>query len=194
MISAVIPTRYHPPELELLLAILDIDEVDTHLMDSEEYGHKIHAMWNAGVRASDGADFIAILNDDITILPGTLPLMANVLAEQPTIGIVYPHHGAPLTGLPETIEIQLTEGSARVGGMTGFCFMFRTDAGFPPFDEAYNWWYGDDAFEEAVRKAGYGVGRINRLPLHHIGDGSARFHQAELAPLIAADEARWFGR
>lgn len=191
MIHAVIPTRYHPPELDRLLVVLEEDEVAVHLLDSEVYEHKIHRMWNAGVNLSVGAKYIAVLNDDIEILPGTLPLMANVLDQQPTIGIVYPHNGAPLTKLPETIEIQLTEGSARVGGMTGFCFMFRTDAGFPPFDEGYHWWYGDDAFEEAVRTAGYGVGRINLLPLHHIPSGSARFHEKELRPLIAADASRW---
>lgn len=193
-IAAVIPTRYRPPQLAILLHILDEDGIDIHLMESEGYGHKIHRMWNAGVEMSAGADYVAILNDDIEILHGTLPMMANVLEKQPTIGVVYPHNGAPLTSLPDTVEIQLTEGSARVGGMTGFCFMFRTDAGFPPFDEEYNWWFGDDAFEEAVRKMGYGVGRINALPIAHVPSQSARFHWDDLAPLIRQDERRWYGR
>ncbi len=192
MISAVIPTLYHPPQLSRLLDVLKADEVEVNLLESGQYGHSIYRMWNAGVEMSSG-DYIAILNDDITILPGTLPLMAAVLEASGTtrLGVVYPDQWAPLEGgLPEKIVIQLTTGSARVGGMTGFCFMFRRGL-MIPFDERYNWWFGDDQFEHDVRAEGLTVGRINGLPLAHDQSTSADRRKAELGPLIQADQQLW---
>jgi hypothetical protein len=49
-------------------------------------------MWNAGVLLAGGSCH-AILNDDITILPGTRA--DNVLVEQPTIG------STPTSELPD---------------------------------------------------------------------------------------------
>lgn len=190
MISAVIPTLYHPPELAMLLTVLEHDECEVHLLESGTYEHKIYRMWNEGVSRSTG-DYIAVLNDDITILPGTLAMMAKVLEAKPQIGVVYPDRWAPLeAGLPEKLQIQLTEGSNRVGGMTGFCFMFRKDLGVP-FDERFHWWFGDDQFEHDVRVKGLTVGRVNGLPLYHQESTSANRKKDELGPLILADQRLW---
>lgn len=191
MISAVIPTLYHPPQLAILLEVLERDGVEVNLLESGQYDHRIYRMWNAGVEKSSG-DHIAILNDDITILPGTLPMMGRILEAQPRLGVVYPDQWTPLSaGLPERIQIQLTEGSARVGGMAGFCFMFRNHA-MPRFDERYRWWYGDDQFEFDVRAMGLGVGRINGLPLHHVQALSADRRKDELGPIIRSDSELWY--
>jgi GT2 family glycosyltransferase len=190
MISAVIPTLYHPPQLAMLLAVLEHDEVEVHLLESGIYEHRIYRMWNEGVRRAKG-DYIAVLNDDIKILPGTLPLMARILEAKPKLGVVYPDQWAPLeAGLPEKIQIQLTEGSARVGGMAGFCFMFRRGL-MLPFDERFNWWFGDDQFEFDVRAEGLQVGRVNGLPLSHDQSTSAERRKDELGPLIQADQRLW---
>ena len=77
--------------------------------------------------------------------------------------------------------------------MTGFCFMFRAGLGIP-FDESYHWWYGDDAFEAAVRASGLSVCRVGGLPVRHAPDGSASRDWARLAPLVALDRERWEGR
>jgi len=190
LISAVIPTLYYPPQLEFLLDVLKEDGVEVNLLESGQFGHRIYRMWNAGVEMSSG-DYIAILNDDIAILPGTLPLMAKILRESPGLGVVYPDQWAPLERMPEKIQIQLTEGSARVGGMTGFCFMFRRGLGVP-FDERYNWWFGDDQFEFEVRAKGLTVGRVNGLPLAHVEGTSAERRKEELGPLIKADQRLWY--
>ena len=202
MISAVIPTLYHPPQLARLLEVLEEDEVEVILLESGQYDHKIYRMWNAGVAMAKG-EYVAILNDDITILPGTLPLMAQILEESQTksrLGVVYPDQWAPLEeGLPEKITIQLTTGSARVGGMTGFCFMFRRELMIPSsghpdltaFDERFNWWFGDDQFEFDVRAKGWGVGRVNGLPLSHQQSTSAERRKDELGPLILEDQRLW---
>ena len=190
MISAIIPTLYHPPQLARLLEVLEEDGVEVNLLDSYVHNHSIYRMWNAGVEMAKG-DYIAILNDDITILPGTLPLMARILETQPRLGVVYPDRWAPLEGgLPEKVQIQLSEGSGRVGGMTGFCFMFRKDLGVP-FDERYGWWFGDDQFEFDVRAKGLTVGRVNGLPLSHQESTSAERRKDELGLLIRADQQLW---
>jgi hypothetical protein len=200
MIAAIIPTRFRPPQLEALLEVLATDGVKAYVMDSTAYGHRIYRMWNAGVRLAkiEAADFVAVLNDDITILPGTLPLMAEALAD-PRVGAVYPDVRVPLGSLPaRPLILQATSGTWGAGGMTGFCFMFRGQPEFPYyplFDEAYSWWYGDDDFEERVRGAGRrDVCRIVGLPIGHAADGSAGRVMDELGPLIAADRALWDSR
>lgn len=192
MIAAVIPTRYEPPELDVLLPRLWHDGVLPFVMRSEDYGHAIYRMWNAGVAAARaaGATEIAILNDDVTLPSGALPLMARLLRSAPDVGVVYPDcrdlglAGPELTG---------TVGTWGAGGMTGFAFMFRAELDIP-FDEGFGWWYGDDAFEEAARVAGWRVCRVNGLPVRHAANGSASRRWAELAPIIEADRARWEAR
>ena len=197
MIAAVIPTRFHPPQLAPLLTLLEADGVQTHVLESGDFGHRIYAMWNEGVKraALGGADYVAVLNDDITILPGTLPLMAHALGTDPLVGVVYPDVRVPLDVLPtEPLTLESTKGSWGPGGMTGFCFMFRTPLFLPVFDESYRWWYGDDDFEERVRGAGRLVCRITGLPIRHTADGSASQVWAEIEPLTVADRNLWESR
>ena len=193
MIAAVIPTRYRPPELTRLLHVLARDDVQTFVLDSAEYDHRIYAMWNAGVTLARriGATEIAILNDDIVIGPGTLPALATALRSEPDVAIVYPDVNA---GRFAPAELQDTAGTWGAGGMTGFCFLFRADLPLPPFDESYGWWYGDDVFEEAVRSAGYRVCRVRGIPIGHVANGSASKRWDELGPIIAADRARFEAR
>jgi len=204
---AVIPTRYRPPELDALLAVLDGDGIEVLLLDSADFDHRIYAGWNRGVRLARqmGADTIAILNDDITILSGTLPIMEHVLLSNPVpfgwvaptwpeLAVVYPDINAEWVspwGLLPTPEVQRTTGTWAGGGMTGYCFLFRSDLALPQFDEGYHWWYGDDAFEQGVRDAGYGVGRVVGVPIRHQPDGSASKRWDELQPLVEEDRARW---
>ena len=194
MIAAVIPTRFHPPQLAPLLELLAADHVVPFVMESEQFDHRIYKMWNTGARdaAMAGADFIAILNDDVTILPGTLPLMARALDADPAVGAVYPDVRTPFGSLPaDPLQLESTTGTWGAGGMTGFCFMIR-----PPFtfDESYSWWFGDDAAEETIRLSGKSVCRIVGLPIVHHADGSASRVWDELAPLIRADQALWDSR
>ena len=193
MIHAVIPTRYRPPQLGLLLNVLAFDRVATHVMDSDLFAHRVYAMWNAGalVARMEGADWIAVLNDDVTLVPGTLPLMAEALRSDPTVGVVYPDCAAPMAGLPASIDLERTAGTWGAGGLTGFCFMFRADAPLPVFDEGYHLWYGDDAFEEGVRAAGYGVARVRGLPVVHEPMGSTARDMDYWGPRIEQDRARW---
>lgn len=188
MIAAVIPTRYHPPELDMLLPSVIADGALTFVMRSEDHGHAIYRMWNAGVAAARaaGATEIAILNDDVILPPGALPALAAALRSASDVGVVYPDcRDVSLTGpLTDTV------GTWGAGGMTGFAFMFRAEIDVP-FDEGFGWWYGDDAFEEAARAAGWRVCRVNGLPVRHVANGSAGRDWDRLAPLIEADRTRW---
>ena len=202
MITAVIPTRYHPPELDVLLGVLDGDGVRAIVLESEDYDHHIYRMWNAG-RDMAKDRTVAILNDDVALLPGSLTFMEAAMRRNPrpagwvlpewwpTLAVVYPDITADFMTLPMETEVQRTTGTWASGGMTGFCFMFRAELHLPRFDERYHWWYGDDAFELGVRDAGYGVGRVVGVPVRHQPDGSASRRWDELQPLIEEDRARW---
>ena len=186
-IGAVIPTRYHPPHLDRLLSVCEADNVAVALMESERYDHQIYRMWNAGRLKLEllGCQYIAFLNDDVTILPGTLPHLAFWLSTTPTAGVAYP---SPLAG------IEPTTGTWGAGGMTGFCFVINNALPLPHFDEGFHWWYGDDAFEEGVRRAGYDVLRVGPLPVEHTPNGSASRDWERLGPLVQQDRARWEAR
>ena len=195
MIAAVIPTRFHPPELAQLVAECYRDEVTPYVMESALFDHRIHRMWNAGTEMAKaaGAQTVAILNDDISIVPGTLrrldALLGYARRNNRKTAVVYPDVQAPWGLLPDLYLVDPTEGTWGRGGMTGFCFMFRTDLPLPAFDEGFGLWYGDDAFEEGVRAAGYNVCRAVDVPIHHIPGGST--DPSEWGPIIEADRTRW---
>lgn len=199
MIAAVIPTRYHPPELTDLLRVLLTDGVEPIVLRSEAFDHRIYRMWNVGVAEAraKGADYIAILNDDVGLPTGAVEALRAALDANPGVGAVYPDVRVPSLptrdgpAVPDVPTCMHTEGTWGAGGMTGFCFMFRAADPLPAFDEGFHWWYGDDAWEADVRAAGYAVARVVGVPIHHTPNGSAGRDRDRLAPLIEADRARW---
>lgn len=192
-IAAVIPTRFHPPELAVLRGQAAADGVDLYVIESQLFEHRIYRMWNAGVALARGAGatHVAILSDDVRLLAGALPLMAaHFDPHLEDVAVVYPNAGLGLGAGQHKAGMMATEGTWGSGGMTGFCFMFRTDADLPEFDEDYGWWYGDDAWEEAVRSR-YKVCRALGVPIEHTPNGSAGRVWSDLEPLIVADRVRW---
>ena len=197
MIAAVIPTRYHPPELTELVRLLMRDDVRPIVLRSEMFDHRIYRMWNVGVAEARkmGADYIAVLNDDVVLPSGALQALSAALDLYPDVGAVYPDERIPWTSVvPDGLTLTRTEGTWGAGGMTGFCFMFRAADPLPDFDESFHWWYGDDAWEAGVRAAGYSVARVIGLPIRHTPNGSASRDWERLAPLIEQDRARWESR
>ncbi len=209
MITVVIPTRYEPqrvdalvrlvaPEVERVIVLdnghepaLTFDLPNVEVVDTR--GDGLYRQWNRGRQLAGPVD-VAILNDDIHILPGTLRLLAAALRSQDDIGCVYPdRHTRLKRGLP--IRIDLTVDRDPVGSreMTGYCFMFRGELDLPPFDEGYAWWYGDTQFDEDVRLAGYGVAQVNGLPIEHVSDAEADGWQRrpELKVMAELDGQRW---
>ena len=195
MIAAVIPTRYHPPELAELLRVLIADGVEPIVLRSEAFDHRIYRMWNVGVAEAraKGANYIAVLNDDVELPTHALDALRGALDANPDVGAVYPDIAVVERGIPALVPagIEYTTGTWGAGGMTGFCFMFRAADPLPAFDEAFHWWYGDDAWEFGVRQAGYSVARVVGVPIRHTPNGSAGRDWMRLAPLIEQDRARW---
>jgi hypothetical protein len=71
--------------------------------------------------------------------------------------------------------------------------MFRGELPLPAFDEGYGWWYGDSQFDESVRLAGYGVARVDGLPIAHVSDAETDnwARRPELREVVDRDGIRW---
>lgn len=206
---AVIPSRYEPDRLRALLDIIT-PEANVIVLDNgheppiagavDARGMGIYAMWNRGWQmALEIANpvNVAILNDDIQILPGTLKLLARALRAEPRIGAVFPDVRIPLeAGLPAAIRYTIEWDPAGGRSMTGFCFVFKGELALSPFDEGMMWWYGDSEFDESVKLAGYGVAMVNGLPIAHVSDAEANdwARRPELKEAIAEDGERWAAR
>jgi hypothetical protein len=210
---AVIPSRYEPARLKMLLRIVK-PEADVIVLDNghepalktgdsrvcivDARGDGIYRMWNRGweMARSRGVVNVAVLNDDIGILPGTIRLMARALRAHPRIGCVYPDASVRRSNLPSRISYTTEWDPAGGRTMTGFCFMFKGELPLPPFDEGMEWWYGDSEFDESVKLAGYGVARIDGLPITHISDAETDdwARRPELKEAIERDGIRWAER
>lgn len=195
MIAAVIATRFEPPQLKPLLETLRADGVFPVVMsDSGPHAPdwSLYRLWNNGVKYAieHGAEYVCVMNDDVTILPETLDIMADEL-ELSTVGVVYPDYRRQTADGISVRGVTTTEGTWGAGAMSGFCFMFRADLDVP-FDEKYQLWYGDDDFEERVRAKGLLVARIDGLPIDHMAMGSTRLiPDDEVQAWIANDRRRW---
>lgn len=211
---AVIPSRYEPERLERLLDLVlpDVDraivvdtghdqpipERDRLLVVPGDPRASIYRWWNEGWRlarevAPDAN--VAILNDDVAILPGTVGFLARALRVRDDVGAVYPDPTVPFRGaMPGRIRLDIDRDPLGGREMTGYCFVARGDLPIEgPFDEAYGWWYGDTQFDEAVRLLGYGVARVNRVPVEHTSDAERGgwSRRPELRAIAEADGRRF---
>jgi GT2 family glycosyltransferase len=196
LIAAVIATRFEPPQLTPLLETLRADgvlPVVVHDTGTHAPDWSLYRLWNDGVRQAieRGAEYVCVMNDDVTILPGTLNLMAGWLEEVAEYGVLYPDCKRATSERFGHFRAMITQGTWGAGAMTGFCFMFRADLDVP-FDEKYQLWYGDDDFEERVRAKGLLVARIDGLPIDHAAMGSTSLvdHETVMA-WIENDRRRW---
>lgn len=168
MIVAIIPTRFSPPTLGPLLDVLKGDGIPTILLQSEDFGHELHVMWNTGVdRAVEmGATEVALLNDDIDILPGTLDMMAAAIRSHENASVVFPQREPRVPKIPSTVAFSI-EPIADVG----HCFMIKAEQWgtvLPRFDEGYHLWHGDLIFFAAVRDLGRDVIMVRKLYVNHL--------------------------
>jgi GT2 family glycosyltransferase len=206
---AVIPTRYEPQRIDALVRLIapEVDRVivldnghdpalvfdlaNVEVVDTR--GEGLYRQWNRG-RQLAGPVNVAILNDDIRVLPGTLRMLAAALRSRGDIGCVYPdRHTRLKRGLPPRIRLTVDRDPVGSRDMTGYCFMFRGELDLPLFDEGYAWWYGDTQFDEDVKLAGYGVAQVNGLPIEHVSDAEAHDWQRrpELKAMVELDGQRW---
>lgn len=107
----------------------------------------IQSWWNRGIdeAESQGAKFVAVLNDDTKLRKGDLQLLFDIMMQEET-DLSHPN---PIT----------------TGGW-GHCFILRLDSGIRP-DERFTWWCGDhDLAMQAKRAGGLSVANVSIDNIH----------------------------
>jgi len=158
-------------------------------------GRTLTEMWNIAwgwARQYHGPGAIlCLLNNDVTLTPGTLNAMASVVAEDPRVGLVHPDQrfAAPHEWAGTMTE---THGSARHHGLTGYCFALPVDLDHRiggRFDEQFVWWCADDDIAWRTTDAGLLQLRLDELGVSHINEATASAYP-HLAQVKADDMAR----
>lgn len=156
----------------------------TELNDSNRRFHPIKAkgsgiydMWGEGYKVAKavGARYVGIFNNDLTLAPNTIDSLKDALAYNAHAWISYPDYDAPGNA---PIGHRVTTGTYRHGGMSGFCFMLKTEPidWEPLVDPQFKWWGGDDDIAFEVEKRGGQQVRVLGLPVTHLMEGTARHH------------------
>jgi GT2 family glycosyltransferase len=167
-----------------------------HVVDARRW--PFYRMWNEGWRrsAEAGYDAVAMLNDDIQLAPGGLAVAAQVLADQPDVGVVGLNWRRQVSdGLVPDFPVRDVVGAHRRGGVPGWAFLLRCSlwGQVPPIDEAYHIWYGDDELFALVKKHGYRTVLATGVPVDHATSATLRKHP-ELLELSTADHLRYVRR
>lgn len=157
--------------------LMDVNASDSRVCPINASGAGIYDMWDEGFRAArhDGADYVAILNNDLTLDPNTFQILNEALDAVPDAWIAYPDYNATAAS---ATSIRITAGTYRHGGMSGFCFMLRAGSinWDPLVDPRFIWWGGDDDIAFEVEKRGAIQIRVMGLPVEHLHEGTARHH------------------
>jgi len=156
----------------------------------------IYQMWNLGWDAAI-KDFgpkvnIAILNDDIYFLPGTLSKLSQYLEQNDDIGAICPDYYRPTFLREGDITLEYTDSTYGHGGLAGFAFMVK---GHLPIRVDWNlrWWYGDDDLVKEIGKLGLKIAKLIGLPVDHYQGASFKLIQDELEKQIELDR-QYFNR
>lgn len=157
--------------------LMDVHSKDSRITPINASGAGIYDMWDEGFRVArhDGADYVAILNNDLTLYPNTFELLNQTLDNYSTAWIAYPDYNATVAS---AYSVRVTSGTYRHGGMSGFCFMLRAASinWDPLVDSRFVWYGGDDDIAFEVESRGGVQLRVLGLPLEHLHEGTARHH------------------
>lgn len=174
--------------------LIDLYGKDNRFCPIMASGDGIYDMWDSGFTLAkhDGADFIAIFNNDLTLFPGTIRELRGALAYNHNAWISYPDYNATE---PSRIYYRETAGTYRHGGMSGFCFMLKASLvnWLPLVDPIFKWWGGDDDIAFEAEKRGGRQLRVMGLPVEHMMEGTARHHDlgAQKGADLAAVFKKW---
>jgi hypothetical protein len=157
--------------------LMGVNSEDPRVIPISAFDEGIYDMWDEGFRVArhDGADYVAILNNDLTLFPNTFELLNQTLDNYSTVWIAYPDYNATV---PSANSVRVTSGTYRHGGMSGFCFMLRAAPidWEPLVDPRFKWWGGDDDIAFEVESRGGVQIRVVGLPVGHLHEGTARHH------------------
>lgn len=171
------------------LATLDRDNVEVFDAD----GMNIHQMWNAGIAEALRRSWpcnVAILNNDIDIGPRFLSGLAGPLRSDPLLAAVCPNYdGREGSGVVYT-EDMCGGRYDGTGGLAGFAFMLKGEAGYR-FPEDLQWWFGDADMLMAIVAAGSKAGIVLDVTCTHVGGGSQTGDWDAMPDVIAADREKF---
>ena len=128
----------------------------------------IQRWWNRGIDEAQngGATAVAVVNDDITLSPQTLPSLHHELIRT-RAAIASPMRQEFGVGLHKRPLIPYEP------RLWGSLWMLRLESGLRP-DEKYVWWYGDNDLDIRARKSFGGVVSVDvEYSHHHPGEGTA---------------------
>lgn len=146
----------------------------------------VYEAWNRGIElaAFEGADWVAILNDDITLAPRACTGVAETLNDRKDVwlaGFDYEYH--------DQFGLRLAKGSFREHGIGGFGFMLRLSSGLR-FDPRFNWWGGDDDLVYTCLFLGGKAVVVEGVHISHPpSGGTSSQHYPELMEGIGEDRA-----
>ena len=169
----------------------DLAYMDERFMPHFVPERTIYEMWNLGFEwIAQHTDYVAFLNNDITISNGLIAAMGDVLDATKEVGIVYPDYSRRIEQGIDPLLPYYTRGTYRHGGMSGFCFMLRAGAvtWHPLVDPKLRLWYGDDDIAFQFEKEGWRQLRLSGWPIDHIGQATCNQHP-EVFKDVPADKA-----
>ncbi len=183
-VVAVIPTKGKSPYLNSLIKTLDqhVDDIfiynnsdkpDIGLPPWVKTWHtpnlSIYEMWNKGL---DKAEFeyyqphVLVLNDDVEFGSYLPAVLSAYLLRDPELAITFPDYDT--TEDTGSYSLKYTSTTAGAGGMSGFCFMIKSELRLM-IDENLKLYWGDDDLVKQVIAKGYKIARIVGLPVKHAG-------------------------
>jgi len=126
----------------------------------------IHRWWNKGIHFAKhrGAEYMAILNDDVLLSNDPLNKIAKVMEETgATLGHPVPHSGK----------------------ISGYCFVLNLKHNILA-DESYRWWFGDDDLWNQAKKLGGVIGASANVK--HLHGNELTSNSPKLMALVSADK------
>lgn len=165
-LNEIIKESNIPPERIVIVNTFD----DTPTPDVHNiYDHgeiNIHRWWNVGMyfAKQHGADYVAVLNDDLLLSDDPLNKIARLMEETgATLGYPVPHSGK----------------------ISGYCFVLNLEHGIIP-NESYRWWCGDDDLWNQAKKLGGVIGAA--ASVKHLHGNELTSNSPELMALANQDK------
>lgn len=129
----------------------------------------IQKWWNLGIKFAEnrGAKFVAVLNDDVWISPGSLQKLANeALLQDVPLAFPFPYSGQ----------------------IAGYCWVLNLDFKVRP-DNRFKWWYGDNDLQMQAQR----VKKYIYVPVEvkHLESGSLTTNNPLLQKLAQLDHYRF---
>jgi len=190
-ICVTVPTRGDHPELLEQLVIdsgvprhefiivrtANVSTPDGVTVIDDFGGLNIHRWWNTGIACAKerGADYVAVLNDDISIEPGAIQELAAIAAKTgSTIATPFKSRRRFKNRLPLRPVL------------IGSLWLLDLKTELRP-DENFHWWYGDDDLDIRARRDFNG---IITMPINfeHVHGGEATESSSELEGFVRLDE------